>query len=52
MGGDNVTHFDEIKKMSLEDFAELLAFLVIGENNEKFEQAKENYIAYLQSEVQ
>lgn len=47
-----MTHFDEIKKMSLEEFAELLAFLVIGESNERFEQAKENYIAYLQGEVQ
>lgn len=46
-----MTHFDEIKNMSLEDFAELLAYLVAGDS-EKFEQAKENYIAFLQSEVQ
>jgi hypothetical protein len=46
-----VTHFDEIKQMNLEQFAEFLAFFRMGETNEGFEKAKNNYIEYLQSEV-
>lgn len=47
-----MTHFEEIKNMSLEDFATLLAYLLADDDVEAFMQARENYIEYLQSEVQ